>query len=75
MAEATITANVLLMGLKAHAFTETAYQLSKSGTLSASESGDERRRVMRSLSHSRLHNHGSSVGAIENLSVRSTEVQ
>lgn len=50
-------------------------QLSKSGTLSASENGDGQRRVMRPLARPRLHNHASMVGPPRNLSVRSTEVQ
>ena len=50
-------------------------QLSKSGTLAASENGDGQRRVMRPLARPRLHNHASMVGPPRNLSVRSTEVQ
>jgi hypothetical protein len=45
--------------------TQLPDQLSKSGTLSASENGDGQRRVMRPLARPRLHSHASMVEAVE----------
>jgi hypothetical protein len=65
MVEAMITASVFSWALRPTLSPGLHIKLSKSGTLSASESGDDRRRVMQPLSRSRLHNHASTVGAVE----------